>query len=158
MLIHSILVYALMIYSVFFYLEDLTDPTILREDIDDLRTDLENAKGLMKVKFDSVQDLQDQIDTLTDSVKTLQEQVNELEGGWEDESNNLREKIQQAVADSHSVYNHIRILDDIVLQHHPEHYSDLGLTLNEDEADTSSIVTEETTSDEEAASPVAELV
>ena len=87
-------------------------------------------KRQVKSQFDTTtRDLQGQIDLLSDSVRDLQDQVAGL-GGWRSESDSLRERIQEAVADLYQVNNHVNALDDVVLQHHPENYAELGYQLN----------------------------
>ena len=60
--------------------------------------------------------LEGEVDSLTNTVESLQARVAEFEG-W------------RGVAEIH-----VTQLEDVVLQHHPESYKDLGYTLNEDEA------------------------
>lgn len=119
---------------------DLTDPQVLREDIDDLRWEME--QGYQRLRWNSTtraDSMQAELNTLNDKVTTLQEKVIKLES-WkaqtETEMKNvnreLREKIQETNGHIYAVQNHANLLDDVVLQHHPESYKDLGYTLNED--------------------------
>ena len=119
---------------------DPTDPQILREDIDDLRIDMEN--GYQHVYWDSKtrnDNMEAELTTLDNTVRVLQGRISELEN-WRAQTETLmknvhrelREQILETNGKIHTVHNHANLLDDVVLQHHPESYKDLGYTLSED--------------------------
>ena len=101
-----------------------------------------------------------QIETLEATVSTLLERVAGLEG-WRDETETgmesmgqeMRGGLQQVTANLRIVHNHGMSLDDVVLQHHPENYRDLGYTLNEDASGVAATATPTEETSEEPSTP-----
>ena len=112
----------------------MTDPQILREDIDDLRWEMEN--GYQRLLWSSrtrSDNMQTELATLDNTVRTLQGRISDLED-WRAQTETLmknvnqelREQILEAHGKIYTLNNHANLLDDVVLQHHPESNIDLG--------------------------------
>ena len=83
--------------------------------------------------------MQTELATLENTVTTLQERISELEN-WRAQTETLmknvpqelREQILEAHGKIDELNNHANLLDDVVLQHHPESNIDLGYPMKED--------------------------
>ena len=114
---------------------DLLDPTILREDIDDLRATFQHTAEVLYWQVQTqTENLRSLFDTLNITVETLQGKID----GWKAESETEQRSLDQRIID---INNHTNTLDHVVLEHHPESYVDLGYTRHE--ATTSTPTVEE---------------
>ena len=116
---------------------DLLDPTILREDIDDLRATYEHTTAILFRQFqEQTENIQSEMNS---AVKILQGKIDEL-NGWKAESETEQRSLDQRIIEMYGeitsgilqVNNHANTLDHVVLEHHPESYADLGYTLHEE--------------------------
>ena len=126
---------------------DLLDPTILREDINDLRVAYQQAgqETYWHVRT-KTENLQSQIDTLNIAVESLQGKIDKL-NGWKAKSKTEQSSLNQRIIDIYAeftskisqVNTHANTLDHVVLKHHPESYADLGYTLHEETTSTPTV-------------------
>jgi hypothetical protein len=119
---------------------DSTDPTILRQDINDLRWASQNDDERMYwyVRTETER-LQNQINTLDTTVRTLQGEIDEL-NAWKAKSETEQGTLDQRLIENYAEFtdkvsqvgNRIRTLDSVVLKHHPASHSDLGYQFHEE--------------------------
>lgn len=117
----------------------MTDPAILREDINDLRWASEQGDEQMYWHVNTEKEmLQNQINTLETKVMTLEGQINQL-NRWKANSETWLGSLEKKIAENyskfniylHEINNHAMNLDHVVLEHHPDNYRELGYTLHE---------------------------
>ena len=159
---------------------DLLNPTILREDIDDLRWWSENSDQRLHWNIDTkTVALQNQIDALEATVTILQGKVAELQESRDDDKletrlTNLDHEIQNVRIHANNAHNRANTIEDVILQHHPENARQLRYPVIEEESGdlapseetpvgTSTITTTEQPTTEQpttegSASPVVEIL